>query len=450
MNQHDYPSTAGTVTVQPPDESGSSVRMKARAAFASFSGSLIEIYDFSIYGTAAALVFPQLFFSALGPAAGVIASFATYGVAFVARPVGSVLFGHFGDRLGRKKTLVMTLLMMGIATIFVGAMPTAEQIGVWAPIALVSIRLIQGLAAGGEWAGAMLFVTEHAPKGKRGFWAMFGLLGGTLAVTVGNGAFLLTGYGMSDVAFREWGWRLPFLASFVLIAVGLWIRLKVEETPVFKSQQARSGVVKMPFIDCLKRQPREVLLASGVGLTTHCLSMASATFITVYAVTTLKLSRTEILQVGVVSGIMLSIGCVIGAVLADRIGRRPVLLIAHVSGALLSLVLFSILDGATVTVFALVTWTLFLICGINYGPMGSFIPELFHTRYRYTGAGISYAFGTVIGGAIVPIIATALAAAYGVHAVGLLLFGLTVAALACTLALRETRNSDLDWVDVKA
>jgi MFS family permease len=424
--------------------------MRARAAFASFSGTLIEIYDFIIFGTAAALVFPHTFFPALGAAEGTVVSFMTFGAAFVARPFGSILFGHFGDRLGRKKTLLTTLLMMGVATVLVGALPTAGQIGVWAPIILVFLRLLQGLAAGGEWAGATLFVTEHAPKGKRGFWAMFPLLGGTLAVSVANGAFLLTGFGMSDEAFREWGWRVPFLASIVLIAVGLWIRLKVDETPVFKSEQTRSGVVKMPFIECLKRQPREILLASGVGLTVHCFNFVSGTYITVYAINTLKLARSEVLLVGVVSGIIFSIGVVIGAVLADRIGRRPALLIAHVAGALLSLALFPILDGATVTVFALILWTTYLIAGINYGPLGSFIPELFHTRYRYTGAGMSYTLGTLLGGAIVPVVATMLAGAYGTQSVGLLLSGISVAALVCTLALRETRNSDLNWGDIKA
>ncbi|MEV7136383.1 MFS transporter [Arthrobacter sp. NPDC093128] len=450
MDQHDNPGAGGTATSQVVNEGSSPSRGNGRAAFASFSGTLIEIYDFIIYGTAAALVFPLTFFPALGPAQGMVVSFATFGAAFVARPFGSIIFGHYGDRLGRKKTLVTTLLLMGVATVLVGALPTAGQIGIFAPIILVVLRLVQGLAAGGEWAGATLFVTEHAPKGKRGFWAMFPLLGGTLALSLGNAAFLLTGFGMSDEAFLHWGWRIPFLASIVLIVVGLWVRLKVDETPVFKSEQKRSGVVKLPFAECLKRQPREILLASGVGLTTFCYTFISGTYITAYAVSTLKLARTEVLLVGVVSGIVLSLGVVIGAVLADRIGRRPVLLIAHVAAALWNLALFQLLDGASVAIFAVVLWTTMLISGINYGPMGSFIPELFQTRYRYTAAGISYNLGTLVGGAIVPILATAVAAAYGTQSVGLLLCGLSVTAIACTLALRETKNSELDWVDVKA
>jgi MFS family permease len=451
MDHGDHNAAVGTANAPALKNSGSPrPGSPVRAAVASFSGTLIELYDFIIYALASALVFPQVFFPALGAAEGTVVSFATFGAAFVARPIGSIIFGHFGDRLGRKKTLVTTLLLMGIATVLIGVLPTAGQIGVLAPIILVLLRLLQGLAAGGEWAGAMLFASEHAPMGKRGFWAMFPLLGGTLAAAVGNSAFLLTGFGMSEEAFLEWGWRIPFLASSILIAVGLWVRLKVEETPVFETEKAHNGVVKLPFTECLKRQPREILLASAVGWTTFCYSFVAATYINSYASKTLGLARVDILLVGVVSGIVLSIGVIIGAVLADRIGRRPVLIISNVVAAVWNVFLFQLLDGATVSLFAALLWTSMLIAGINYGPMGSFIPELFRTRYRYTAAGVSYNLGALFCGGIVPVLATTLSAAYGVQSVGLLLCAISVVGTVCTLALRETRNRDLDWVEIKA
>ncbi|MFC7754081.1 MFS transporter [Tsukamurella soli] len=213
------------------DATDDSPQSMKRVAVASFIGTVIEFYDFGIYGTAAALVFPHVFFPALGPAAGAVASFATFGVAFGARPFGSLLFGHFGDRLGRKRTLIATLLLMGVATLLVGLMPTADRIGAWAPLLIVVLRILQGLAAGGEFAGAVLFASENAPKAKRGFWAMFPSFGGGGAILLANGVFFLTSASMSDKALVDWGWRIPFIGSIILVAVGLWVRLKTEETP---------------------------------------------------------------------------------------------------------------------------------------------------------------------------------------------------------------------------
>ena len=310
---------AGAVAGQAPVPAG-----MRRIAVASAVGTMCEFYDFNIYGTAAALVFPHIFFPALGTAAGTAASFATLGVAFVARPFGSILFGHFGDRLGRKKTLIATLLTMGIATLLVGVMPTAAQIGVAAPILIVALRILQGLAAGGEYAGGVLFGVENAPKGKRGLWAMFPNLGGGGAIILANITFLVTAVFMPEAAFVSWGWRIPFLASIVLVSIGLWIRLKIDETPVFKNEVARAGISKVPFIEAFRSQPRRILLATGTAIgAVYVLTYIGGAYMTSYGTETLKLARTYVLTVAVAGGVAISLGVVAGAQMDDPATADP-------------------------------------------------------------------------------------------------------------------------------
>ncbi|MFD6279492.1 MFS transporter [Streptomyces sp. NPDC060209] len=415
-----------------------------RVATASFIGTVIEFYDFGIYGTAAALVFPEVFFPALGPAAGITASFAALGVAFVARPFGSLLFGHFGDRLGRKKTLIATMLLMGVSTILVGCMPTADQIGVVAPILIVILRVLQGLAAGGEFAGAVLFSSEHAPKGKRGFWAMFPNFGGGAAITLANLTFLLTTLFMSDDTFISWGWRIPFLASFLLVLVGLWIRLRIDETPVFKNQVARSGTSELPFLEALKHQPGQVLLASGTVMIGFALTYIGGTYLVSYGTTVLELPRTFVLSMAMVGGLAISAGVVLGAVLSDRIGRRWVIVGAAGVAVVWALVLFPLLDLGSRGMFAIgVPVTLFL-SGIATGPQGAFLSELFHTRYRYTAAGLSYSLAGMIGGGVPPLIAPSVIDSFGSFFFGCILAGVCLISLICVLTVGETRQLDLD------
>ncbi|MER5185431.1 MFS transporter [Streptomyces sp. NPDC002896] len=419
-----------------------------RVATASFIGTVIEFYDFGIYGTAAALVFPEVFFPALGPAAGVTASFAALGVAFVARPFGSLLFGHFGDRLGRKKTLIATMLLMGLSTILVGCMPTADQIGVAAPVLIVMLRVLQGLAAGGEFAGAVLFSSEHAPKGKRGFWAMFPNFGGGGAITLANLTFLLTTLFMSDDTFISWGWRVPFLASFLLIIVGLWIRLRIDETPVFKNQVARSGPSRLPFLEALKHQPRQVLLATGTVMIGFALTYIGGTYLVSYGTTVLELPRAFVLSMAMVGGITISAGVVLGAVLSDRIGRRWVIVGAAGVAVVWALALFPLLDLGSRGVFAIgVPVTLFL-SGIATGPQGAFLSELFHTRYRYTAAGLSYSLAGMLGGGVPPLIAPSVIDSFGSFFFGCILAGVCLISLICVLAVGETRQLDLDRATV--
>lgn len=414
-----------------------------KVALAGFIGSVIEFYDFAIYGFAAALVFGHVFFPALGPAAATIASFATLGVAFVARPVGAIIFGHFGDRLGRKKTLIATLIMMGVATVVVGIMPTADQIGIAAPIILVVLRIVQGLAAGGEYAGAALFVSENAPSEKRGFWAMFAALGGGVAIFMAPLTFLLIGFSMSEEAFLSYGWRLPFLASIFLVAIGLWIRLSMDETPVFKAEQQQDAALQLPVVEVFKRQPKVLILSCGVWSLVSTTGYLGATFLTKYGTTTLELSRNSVLAMGAVGGLFYSIGLVLGGNLSDRFGRRRIVIAAAVAAAATSLALFPLLDLGTVFVLGVGMSSVMFISGIAGGPLGAYMSELFHTRYRYTGLALSNSVGTVVGGGIMPIVGVAIAAAYGGFAFGLALAGVAVVSLLCVLGLPETRNGSL-------
>jgi MFS family permease len=388
-----------------------------------------------------------VFFPALGTAAGTVASFAAVGVAFIARPFGSVLFGHFGDRLGRKKTLVATLLLMGIATILVGLMPTAAQIGVAAPIGVLILRVLQGLAAGGEWAGAVLVGSEHAPKARRGFWSMFPSLGASFALTLANATFLVTGLRMSPEAFAAWGWRVPFLASVVLIGVGLYVRLKIDETPVFKSQARREGAARMPFFEAFARQPRQVLLGGGATLTTFALTYTGASYLTNYGTAVLQLTRTSVLAAGAAGGLALGAGVVLGGVVSDRIGRRRVVILGSLLGAAWATLLFPILDTGSVSAFSIGLLLTMVISGFALGPMGAFLSEMFPTRYRYTGAGLSYNLGAAFGGAVPPLVGAAITAAAGRNVFGLFLASICLVSALCAFALVETREHDLETVE---
>jgi len=418
-------------------------RTMRRIAIASGTGTVIEYYDFFIFATAAALVFPKVFFPALGSAAGVVASFATLGVAFVARPVGSVLFGHFGDRLGRKRTLVTTLLIMGLATALVGLMPTAEQIGVIAPILIVILRFLQGLAVGGEWTGATLMAAENAPKAKRGFWSMFGALGGSIGFVLASVTFLIIGETMSDETFHSYGWRIPFIASLLLIAIGLFVRLKIDETPVFKGEVSQRGTARAPFVEALKSQPREIAFASGVLVMTFAFYYLAVGYLINYGTAVLKLPRTTVLLIGIAAGLMFGLAIVLGAAYSDRVGRKKVILAGNAVAVVWALALFPILDSASAVTFAIGSCVTTLIAGFAYGPVGAFMPELFQTRYRYTATGFSYNVAGVLGGAVPPLVAAAITAAYGGFAFGIFLTVLCLISLGCTLALRETRNAEM-------
>jgi len=413
-----------------------------RIGFASFVGTVIEFYDFMIYGTAAAVVFPRLFFPVLGERAAVTASFATLGVAFFARPLGAVVFGHFGDLLGRKGTLVSTLLLMGIATVLVGLLPTAAQIGVLAPLLLVALRILQGIAAGGEWVGAVLFGSEHAPAARRGFWASMPALGGGAALFLANVTFMLTGIGMSEDEFLRYGWRIPFLLSIVLIVIGLFIRLSLEETPAFEQRKSDS-IRRVPFIDAFRSQPKQVALAAGALLISFTLGYIGSAFLTNYGRTALGLSRTYVLAVGAMAGLVWAASCVFAGSLSDRVGRRRVIFVAAVVGSIWSVLLFPIIETQSEAAFGLAVAVTFVISGFTLGPVGALLTELFHTRLRYTAAGVSYNIAAAIGGAIPPIVATPIIAAAGSLAFGTLMAGVCLISAVSVWALDETSGQSI-------
>ncbi|GAA1106497.1 MHS family MFS transporter [Nocardioides dubius] len=414
----------------------------ARVAVASCVGTTIEYYDFFIYGTAAALVFPTLFFPALGSTAGVVASFATFAVAFVARPLGAIIFGHYGDLLGRKKTLVTTLFLMGGSTVAIGLLPTAETIGVLAPIVLVLLRFAQGLAVGGEWAGANLLAVEYAPVEKRGFYAVFPQLGPAFAFALSSTTFLVSDIALgTDGAFLDYGWRIPFIFSGALVLVGLYIRMSIEETPVFAAEQANRAQAaprsRTPFLDVIKTQPKEILLSAGLMAVPFAFFYMGTAYLTAYGTEGIGLERRTVLSLGIVAALVLAAATLLGGWLSDRVGRRPVILASSVAALGWAFVLFPLLDQGTGTAFAIGLVGTLSIFGIAFGPVGAFLPELFETRFRYTGAGTGYNLGGLLGGAIPPLLAPGLTADFGSMAVGVMLAVLAAISILSTLALSE-------------
>jgi MFS family permease len=414
-----------------------------KIAFASGIGTMIEYYDYTIFGAAAALVFPTVFFPALGATAGIVASFATLAVVFFARPVGSLIFGHFGDRLGRKKTLLWTLMLMGVATVLVGLTPSAAQIGVAAPIIVVVLRFIQGLAVGGEWTGAVLLATENAPTARRGLWSIFPTLGSVIGAALATATFLVTGLTMSEEIFLSYGWRIPFIASLVMLGIGLYVRLAVDETPAFKAEVARGGTAKAPFIESFRQQPREMALASGAMLMVFAFVFVGLVYLITYGTVTLNYSRTSVLLASLIAAPAFAAGTIAGASVSDRIGRLKVIAGANAIGVIWSLALFPIADAGFVGLIVAMCVTVF-VAGLSYGTAGAFLTEIFPTRYRYTATAFTYNVAGVFGGAVISVVSAPIIAAYGTFTFGVLLALLCLLGLGCTLGLRETRHVTMD------
>jgi MFS family permease len=465
----------GTVTTEPPSLTTTPVPAPSaapaaapaktsmgRVAVATTIGTTIEYYDFFIYGTAAALVFPALFFPALGAVAGTVASFATFAVAFFARPVGAVIFGHFGDRIGRKRALISTLLIMGVSTVLIGLLPTPAVLGelaVLAPILLVTLRFLQGFAVGGEWAGAALMAAEYAPPKQRGFFSSLPMLGPALAFGLASATFLVTNItlGDSSEAFTEIGWRVPFILSGALVAIGLWIRVSIEETPVFRAEQEAAAARleggapvsrPMPFLDSFRFQWKEMLFGGLAFSSLFAFFYIGTSFLTNYGSAAMGLPRNEVLLAGLVSSVFFAAAIVLAGVASDRFGRKRTVLYAGVAAVLWAPVMFSMLDagaaaGRGMLVFTVAVSVTLMIVGFMLGPAGSFLPELFETRYRYTGAGMAYSMAGVFGGAIPPLAAVSLSGTFGGWSVGLMLAVIAVVSLLTLLALRETRGNDL-------
>jgi metabolite-proton symporter len=426
-------------------DAGPGVTPMKRVAAACFVGSAIEYYDFFIYATAAALVFPTVFFPHLSAAMATIASMGTFATAFLSRPLGAVVFGYLGDRLGRKKTLVVTLLIMALSTMTVGLVPSTAAIGVAAPLTLIALRLLQGFAVGGEWAGSVLLSAEYAPAAKRGRYGMFTVLGGPTAMVLGSLTFLGVNYtiGEHSPGFVQWGWRLPFLMSAVLIGIGLYVRLNIDETPVFAEEKARNLVPKAPLAEVLRLQRREIALAAGSFLGRFTFAHMVGTYLAAYAHTHLGYSRNVILVVGVLGGLADIAFVAFSATLCDRVGRRHVMLVGWAACLPWSFVVIPLMDTGEPIYYAVAIVGMQAAAAIGFGPMAAFVPELFATRYRYSGTALAQNVAGVAGGAVPPLIAGTLQATYGSWAISLMLAALAAVSLVCTYLLPETNGTTL-------
>ncbi len=332
---------------------------------------------------------------------------------------------------------------MGVATFAIGLLPTAESIGVAAPLLLVLLRLVQGLAVGGEWAGAVLLTAEHAPAHRRGAYAMYPQLGPSLAFVLTSATFLTTSLTMNDEQFLAYGWRIPFLASALLVIIGLYVRLKIAETPAFTSVTKTSSTARVPFFEVVRSQPREVLLAAGSIVMAFAFFHTGVTYLTAYGTASLGLARTTVLAIGIVAGLAFAVATIGAAIHSDRIGRRRTILISTAVGVPWSLVMFPLVDVGTPVAFAVGMMVTLAVVGIGYGPLGAQMPELFRARYRYTGAGVAYSLGGVVGGALAPVMSAWLVADFGSGAVGVYLAVVSALSLVCLLALHETRHVGL-------
>ncbi|MCP3799964.1 MHS family MFS transporter [Allokutzneria sp. A3M-2-11 16] len=416
-------------------------------AMASFMGTSIEFYDFYIYGTAAALVLNGAFFPNLSPLAGQLAAFSTFAVAFIARPVGSLLFGHFGDRVGRKSMLVASLLTMGFATVGIGLLPGYETIGVTAPILLVVLRFVQGIGLGGEWGGAVLLAAENAPDGKRGWYGVFPQFGPGVGYFGAAGSFLLLSATMDEATFTSWGWRVPFLGSAVLVMLGLMVRIRLVETPAFAEVLRKRERSSMPVMDMFTAAPGRLLLGAGTMVISYVLFYLATTFMLSYGTVTMEIPRDTMLTQQIVTIWAMIIGTAISGWASDRYGRRAVLIFGCVFAAAVGLALPLFVATGSPGLMGVALALMLGAMGLCYGPIGSFLPELFEVRYRYTAASFAYTIGGVVGGGFAPLIGTELAASYGIAAVGWYLAAIAVLSAICAIVLPETKNTSLRMVE---
>jgi len=409
--------------------------------FASLVGTTVEFFDFYIYATAAVIVFPRLFFPAADPASAVLASLATFGIAFLARPVGSALFGHFGDRVGRKKTLVLALSTMGLSTFAIGALPGYRAIGVAAPVLLALCRFGQGIGLGGEWGGAVLLAVENAPPNKRALYGMFPQLGAPIGFLASGGIFLLLSRSLTDEEFFRFGWRLPFLASAALVLLGLYVRLSITETPVFQAAAAREEQVGVPMLTVLRRHTRALLAGILICIATFVLFYLMTVFTISWGTTALHYSRDSFLQWQLFGILFFALTIPVSALLAER-GRRPVMFGVTALIGIFGLALAPMFQAGPHGVLLMLAVGLALM-GMTYGPLGTVVSELFPTPVRYTGSSLAFSLAGILGASLAPYIATWLAKKHGLPYVGYYLTGSAVVTFAGLLMVRETSKDDL-------
>jgi MHS family shikimate/dehydroshikimate transporter-like MFS transporter len=425
----------------------SSARVTRRAAAASLVGTTVEWYDFYLYATASALVLGPLFFTDADPSTGVLASFATYAAGFGARPIGALIAGHIGDRFGRRPILVWSLILMGIATAAIGMLPTYPQAGVLAPVLLVALRLVQGLAVGAEWGGAVLMSVEHSAAERRGLFGSFPQIGSPAGMLLASGIFALVRGTTDQAAFLSWGWRIPFLLSLVLVAVGLWVRLGLEDAPVYREVRRTQQVSRRPLVDVVRTHQRNLWLTIGLRMSQNALYVLCTTFALTYLVQGEVADPNAGLTAVIVASAIGLVTTPLWAVLSDRVGRRPVYLAGAIGGAIFLIVFFLLLDtGSTPLIVLAMVIAVNLFHDAMYGPQGAWFTELFATGVRYSGASIGYQFGSVLSGGTAPLIAAALLLAGGGRPWLIWVYFLVLSALTITATVLapETYRASID------
>lgn len=410
---------------------------------ASMMGTAIEFFDFYAYGTASAAYFPKVFFPQMMPLLATLLSLLTFGVAFVARPVGSFVFGHFGDRLGRKKTLVVSLLVMGVATVAIGFIPGYQSIGVGGALLLCLCRFVQGIGLGGEWSGAVLVATENAPADKRALYGAFPEVGAPIGFFICNGLFYVLEKMLTPAQMMSFGWRVPFWASSVLVVIGLYVRHRLQETPLFKLAQERDNTTRSPLKVVFKENWREILKGTFLMGATYAMFFTLTTWSLSFATTALGFSHSEFLLLLMAAIVEFAVLIMTTSVLADKVGRKKVLMTASVALVVFSLVFPYFLEGQHNMVGMLLFLGLgFVVMGTLYGPVGAVLPELFPTKVRYSGAGITYNLAAVVGAAVAPTITTWLIATFGLHYAGMYMFVLAVVSVVAWALTPETKDVD--------
>ena len=422
-----------------------------KVAFTALAGTSIEWYDFFLYGAAAALIFPTAFFGEATPSTALILSLLTFAAGFIARPIGGIIFGHYGDRIGRKKTLVIALILMGVSSTLIGLLPTYAMIGVTAPILLTSLRFAQGLAIGGQWGGAMLLVTESAPSDKRGYYGAFAQAGAPVGVILANLAFIITSSLVSEESFYSWGWRIPFLASAILIGISMYIQLNLEDTKAFKELQAMRGgykgnneaVQRSPILEAIKKYPKRIALAAGAFLSIQVTFYILIAFLLAYGVSSAEISRDNMLAAVLIASVIMVPCQFIFSSYSDRHGRKGIFMAGAMLTGLWAFAIFPLVDTGNFWLIVLAITMGLIFVGMMYGPQAAFFTELFSTDVRYSGATLGYQFGAILGGAFAPTIAAFLWNNYGIFWVSVYIAFASLLTLFSVMALTETYQSNL-------
>ena len=424
-----------------------------KVALTALAGTSIEWYDFFLYGAAAALIFPTAFFGEIPPTTALILSLLTFAAGFIARPIGGIIFGHFGDKIGRKKTLISALLLMGISSTLIGLLPTYAMIGVAAPILLTLLRFAQGIAIGGQWGGAMLLVTESAPSNKRGYYGAFAQAGAFVGVILANLALIITSALVSEEFFNTWGWRIPFLASAVLILISMYIQLNLEDTKAFRElaskrqQQEEQVIQKSPIIEAVKKYPKRIALAAGTFLSVQVTFYILIAFMLTYGVNSASMTRDEMLSaVLIASGIAVLLQFVFASY-SDRHGRKGIFMLGAILSGLWAFAIFPLVDTGNYWLILIAISMGLTFLGMMYGPQAAFFTELFSTEVRYSGATLGYQFGAILGGAFAPTIAVILWKDFGIFWVSVYIAFAALLTLLSVMALTETYKSDLNKSD---